>query len=214
MSIATRHPLNSGTAIKRQRGLTLIEVLVTMTILSVGLLGVAGLQGMTKRSTHQAYQRTLATQLVDGIIERVRANPSAAASYHTGTSAPLGNASRGNTRPSPDCSSGNACTDAQLATHDLWSWEQAIDGAAVTKVINGSSTRTGGLMSSRGCIVFTADAGKTNTGTMSVILSWDSLTDISDAVEAGDTVCGSVAANTDGTRRQAVVNTFIFDDTE
>jgi len=207
----------------RQRGLTLIEVLVTLTILSIGLLGVAGLQGMAKRSTHQAYQRTLATQLVDGVIERIRANPTAVASYHTGTGSPLGTstASKGkgkgkkeSGKPSPDCSGVNACTDTQLAAYDLWAWGQLIDGAAVTRVVDGTTINTGGLVSPRGCIMFAADAGKTNTGQISIMLSWEGLTEISDAVEAGGTVCGSGGANSNTRRRQAVVSTYIYDDTE
>ena len=214
MNTATKRVVNPGAGVRRQRGMTLIEIMITMTILSVGLLGVAGLQAMAKRASHQAYQRTVATQLIDGLIERVRANPTAAASYHTGTSAPLGEGSKGDNAPSPSCSNDNSCTDTQLAAHDLWSWEQAIDGAAITQVIDNSSIRAGGLINPRGCVVFTADAGKTNTGQMSVILGWHGLTNISDAVEAGGTVCGSVAANTDASRRQIVVNTYIYDETE
>ena len=226
MNIATGQRANPCKAVRRQRGLTLIEVLVTLTILSVGLLGVAGLQGIAKRSTHQAYQRTLATQLVDGVIERIRANPTAAASYHTGTGSPLGTGPEGETgkggkkggketgKPSPDCSGVNVCTDAQLAAHDLWAWGQMIDGATVTRVVDGDSTNIGGLVSPMGCIVFAADAGKTNTGQISIMLSWEGLTDISDAVEAGDTVCGSGKANSNAMRRQTVVNTYIYDDTE
>ncbi len=190
---------------KRQRGLTLIEVLVTLIILSIGLLGLAGLQGAAKRSSHQAYQRTLATQLVDGIIERIRANPAAAAGYHTGTSSPLGAASKGDSAPSPNCSSGSTCTSAQLATHDLWSWEQAIDGAAITNIDN---SKAGGLISPSGCIVLTADAGKINTGQLSVILSWQGLTDLSDA---GGADCGAYDKDR---RRQTVVNTYIVDEAE
>ena len=210
--------MNSATAQRahpakaRQRGLTLIEVLVTLTILSIGLLGVAGLQGMAKRSTHQAYQRTLATQLVDGVIERIRANPTAVASYHTGTGSPLGGEEA--SQPSPDCSGVNACTDTQLAAYDLWAWGQLIDGTAVTRVVDGTTINTGGLVSPRGCIVFAADAGKTNTGQISIMLSWQGLTEISDAVEAGGTVCGSGGANSNTLRRQAVVSTYIYDDTE
>ena len=211
MNSATTQRAHPGKA--RQRGLTLIEVLVTLTILSIGLLGVAGLQGMAKRSTHQAYQRTLATQLVDGVIERIRANPTAVASYHTGTGSPQGGDAEAS-KPSPDCSGVNTCSDTQLAAYDLWAWGQLIDGTAVTRVVDGTTINTGGLVSPRGCIVFAADAGKTNTGQISIILSWEGLTEISDAVEAGGTVCGSDAANSNTRRRQAVVSTYIYDDTE
>jgi type IV pilus assembly protein PilV len=213
MNSTTAQRATPEKAVRRQHGLTLIEVLVTLTIVSVGLLGVAGLQGMAKRSTHQAYQRTLATQLVDGVIERIRANPTAVASYHTGTGSPQGGDAEAS-KPSPDCSGVNVCTDTQLAAYDLWAWGQLIDGTAVTRVIDGTTINTGGLINPRGCILFAADAGKTNTGQISIMLGWQGLTEISDAVEAGGVVCGSGGANSNTLRRQAVVNTYIYDDTE
>lgn len=191
-----------------QRGLTMIEVLVALVILSVGVLGVAGLQGISKRTNHQALQRTLATHLADEIIERIRANPTAAASYHTGTTSPLGGGTI-TAEPSPDCGT-SACDSSQLATHDLWLWEQAIDGAAITA--GGNSA--GGLVNPQGCIDFTAEAGKINTGQLTVILAWEGMTDISDAASATGVTCGSVAAGSDASRRQLVVNTYVYDASE
>lgn len=187
------------------RGMSLVEVLVTVFVLSVGLLGVASLQGVAKKTNHQAYQRTLATHLVDGIIERIRANPRAAANYHTGTANYLGGKATAPAEPSPTCTTG-ACTTAQLAAHDLWEWERAVDGATVTS--GGASV--GGLMSPRGCIILAVAAGKTNTGSLQVLLNWEGLTDISDAVAAGDTACGA-AAGSDASRRQVAVTTYVYD---
>lgn len=196
-----------------QRGLTMIEVLVALVILSVGVLGVAGLQGIAKRANHQALQRTLATHLADEIIERIRANPSSAASYHTGTAAPLGGGTI-TAEPTPDCRD-NTCLPAQLATHDLWLWEQAIDGAAITV----DDSNAGGLVKPQGCIDFTAEAGKINTGQLTVILAWEGMTDISDAAATENDskatfVCGGVAVGNDASRRQLVVNTYVYDPSE
>ena len=49
----------------RQRGFTLIEVMIAVFVLSIGLLGVAALQLTAKKSSHQAWQRAQAvlTQL-------------------------------------------------------------------------------------------------------------------------------------------------------
>ncbi len=44
---------------KIQSGFTLIEVLVTAIILSVSLLGLVGLQGISKYSSYEARQNTL-----------------------------------------------------------------------------------------------------------------------------------------------------------
>lgn len=191
-----------------QRGLTMIEVLVALVILSVGVLGVAGLQGISKRTNHQALQRTQATHLADQIIERIRANPTAAAKYNTGLSSPLGGGTI-SAEPSPKCGI-NTCTAEQLAAHDLWVWEQAIDGAAITA--GGNSA--GGLVKPQGCIDFTAKAGKTNTGTLSVILAWEGMTDISDAASKAAETCGGVATGSDASRRQLVVHTYVFDPSE
>lgn len=57
-----------------QRGATLIEVLVAVLILSVGLLGLAGLQMTALKSNHSAYYRSQATLLAYDIIDRMRAN--------------------------------------------------------------------------------------------------------------------------------------------
>lgn len=60
--------------IKAQRGATLIEVLVTLVVLSVGLLGMAGLQALSLKSNHSAYYRSQATFLAYDVSERMRAN--------------------------------------------------------------------------------------------------------------------------------------------
>ena len=62
------------TATSRQRGATLIEVLVAMLILSVGLLGLAGMQMTALKSNQSAYYRSQATVLAYDIIDRMRAN--------------------------------------------------------------------------------------------------------------------------------------------
>jgi type IV pilus modification protein PilV len=57
-----------------QHGFTLVEVLVTVVILAVGLLGLAGLQAVSMRNNHSAYERTQAVQLAYDMADRVRAN--------------------------------------------------------------------------------------------------------------------------------------------
>jgi type IV pilus assembly protein PilV len=57
-----------------QRGLSLVEVLVTLVLVSVGLLGIAGLQIASVQNTSSAAQRFEATLLAEDILERMRAN--------------------------------------------------------------------------------------------------------------------------------------------
>jgi type IV pilus assembly protein PilV len=55
-------------------GYTLIEVLVALVVLSVGLLGVAGLQIVGLKGNLSAASRTQASYLAEDIIDRMRAN--------------------------------------------------------------------------------------------------------------------------------------------
>ena len=65
----------------RQAGFSLIEVLVTMVVLSIGLLGVAGMQASGLRNNHAVYTKTQATNLAMDMAERIRANPKGRANY-------------------------------------------------------------------------------------------------------------------------------------
>jgi len=55
-------------------GFTMIEVLVALVVLSIGLLGVAGLQIVGLKGNLSAAFRTQASYLADDIIDRMRAN--------------------------------------------------------------------------------------------------------------------------------------------
>lgn len=67
----TRHRRFSSAA-ARQRGFSLIEVMVAILILGVGLLGFALLQTMNVRFTKSAQQRTIATTLAYEVIDLMR----------------------------------------------------------------------------------------------------------------------------------------------
>jgi type IV pilus assembly protein PilV len=186
-------------------GFTLIEALIAFVILSVGLLGIVSLQAIAKTSQHLAIQHTRAVTLADAIVERIRVNPTAMATYNIGLS-PVGDG----TRSPQDCST--ACTPTQLANHDLWAWDQALAGAVAT--IDAGATNTAGLIQPRGCIVFTPESGKSGTGRLSVIIQWRGLHESFDAVQTGDTRCGGAAIGADDFRRQVVVNTYVVDEKE
>ena len=63
---------------KIQQGFSLLEVLIAIVVLSIGLLGLAGLQASSLRNNHSAYLRSQATFLATDIIDRMRANRLAA----------------------------------------------------------------------------------------------------------------------------------------
>jgi type IV pilus assembly protein PilV len=98
-------------------GATMIEVLVSLLILSIGLLGMVGLQTSSLRNTQSAYFRTQATVMAEDIMERMRANPQAvrAGAYHA-TSGQCNNA----------CLTVAGCSAAAMAQHDLGEWLDAL----------------------------------------------------------------------------------------
>jgi type IV pilus assembly protein PilV len=59
---------------KQQQGFSLIEVLVTMVIISFGLLGIAGVIVNALKNNNSSYARTQASVLANDIIDRMRAN--------------------------------------------------------------------------------------------------------------------------------------------
>jgi type IV pilus assembly protein PilV len=104
----------------RQGGTNLIEVMVALAILSIGLLGLAMMQLEGMRHNTDSYLRTQATFLASDIIERMRANTTAAASYHLSAgSVPA--------TPSKNCE-GNTCTSTELAAYDLDNWYKQVKG--------------------------------------------------------------------------------------
>lgn len=62
----------------RQRGFTLIEILVTVVVLAIGLLGLAGLQVKTLSFNRDAYLLSQVTNLEYDMLDRMRANRGAA----------------------------------------------------------------------------------------------------------------------------------------
>jgi type IV pilus assembly protein PilV len=71
---------------QRQRGVSLIEVMISVLIVSLGLLGAAALQATALRNNQGSYERTQTSILTQGIFDAMRANLVAvnANSYNTG----------------------------------------------------------------------------------------------------------------------------------
>lgn len=125
---------------RRQRGFSLIEVLITILILSVGLLGIAGLQSRLQMSEMEAYQRSQALLLLNDMANRIAANRNAAATYVTGASSPVG--------------VGTTCTTSTSSRKniDMGEWCNALQGAAESIGSGTSASKVGSMVGGRGCV--------------------------------------------------------------
>jgi len=144
---------------KRQRGTTLLEVLVSVLVLSIGLLGVAGLQTYGLRYNQSAYLRSQATILAYDMVDRMRSNSNGVASgfYNSVSTATL--------PTDPNCIS-TGCTSQQLANHDIREWGNYFVGTqAVLPSASGSVSRNGNTFT---VIVSWTELDKTGTANQSV----------------------------------------------
>lgn len=97
------------------RGFSLVELLVAVVVLSIGLLGAAGMLLGALREQSQALQRGAALSLLTDVADRVRANALAGAAYDS--SSPRGE--------SPACNVAAPCDPAALAAQDLAHFDSA-----------------------------------------------------------------------------------------
>ncbi|QNM96344.1 type IV pilus modification protein PilV [Chitinimonas koreensis] len=71
----------------RQSGIMMIEVMLSVLLISIGILGVASLQTYSLRSNQSSYWRSVAADLANDMAERIRANRSPKIVLRDGTSA-------------------------------------------------------------------------------------------------------------------------------
>lgn len=105
-------------------GVGMIEVLVTMLVLAVGLLGLAALQTQSVKASAESGQRSIALNMVSELFERMHMNRQQIDQYQTDITAAVCGAA-----PANQCSTGRVggntvagvqCTPEELATFDVW----------------------------------------------------------------------------------------------
>jgi type IV pilus assembly protein PilV len=110
--------------VNRQSGFGLFEVLITIVIVAIGLLGLAAMQATGLRNNEQGYRASQATVLAYDIADRMRANMGGINSYLT-ASMTLDKAQAAGAVDG--CKSTAGCSPAELAQTDLAEWADRLD---------------------------------------------------------------------------------------
>jgi type IV pilus assembly protein PilV len=165
--------MSASTLPASSRGTSLIEVLVTMLIVSFGLLGLVGLQSRMQLAEMESYQRAQALILLDDMASRIAVNRGMAADYVT-TAGPLG--------------AGMVCPTNPVTRPEIDSavWCKALQGAAEVTAAN---NEVGAVVGGRGCVESLPD------NEYMVTIAWQGLTTIT--APPASVACGSNLYNDD-----------------
>ncbi|GAW94763.1 MULTISPECIES: type IV pilus modification protein PilV [Colwellia] len=182
----------SSPRIKKQQGMSFIEVLIALVILVTGILGAVAMQITAKQGSFDAMQRSLASSLVQDIIARMRANaplinPNLTLNQYARNDYGSAIGVAGNR-----CNLAPGCITADVISNDIYEWELALMGADVTS----AGKNVGGLVGAAACI-------SQNGNVYTVTVSWQAKSKTTDSAVIN---CGVSGAK----RRQVVVQTFIY----
>lgn len=174
--------MNVSISRKHQTGLTLIEILVTLLVMSIGLLGLAGLQATSIKDGLDVSKRSQVTWIANDIIERIRASAAADIAYiaqdpdnRTNVDTirdayPVSFTSGGCSAPSTACSDtsstdASACSAAQIALQDI---QETFCGQSAPTGVIANSPDSLNLTS----VAVTCPSGCSRTSDISVTISW------------------------------------------
>lgn len=104
---------------KQQQGFTLLESLLALFILTIGLLGIAGMHGEGMKSSYIAKQRMVVTLKTQDFLDRIRANAS-------NSDVPL-STYKAVVASDQGCNSGVQCSAGNMMSHDLFLWQKDLD---------------------------------------------------------------------------------------
>lgn len=174
----------------RQSGVLMIEVLITILVTTLGLLGIAALFARSQQMGDEAYQRYQALDIAHQLAEVLSVNRpesllNAASNYVVITAASL---------PGDPAFS---VPDASVASLDLLGFHNALIGAQKTQ----GGLNVAALVAARGCVDFLGTVGSpTDPPRYRVSVAWQGR-EGSAATVAGVSACGTGLYSAENLRR-------------
>jgi len=115
----------------KHSGFAMLEVLISIFVLAIGLLGLAGLQLTNAQNNHSAQLRSQATLFAYDMLDRVRANPVA---FGAGTYNLPG------ATVDADCLTTTGCTPAEMAGNDMYEWTASAYNSSIANILPNGQT--------------------------------------------------------------------------
>lgn len=118
---------------KTQRGVTLVEAMIALLVISIGLLGIAALQLTSMSQNTSALNHSQAVWIANNMADRIRANVCDV------VQAPIYNGIDTNNTYNSDCTRNASCNNLQMVAHDAQIWSdmvQTLPGGRGTVVFN------------------------------------------------------------------------------
>lgn len=123
---------NYTTNKSNEQGFTFIEVLIAVLVISIGLLGMAGLQTTGIQQSHNSYLKTQASILAYDMADRMRANLQGVTAGHYDNV----NSEKNPVDTEPSCiNTGDPCTAQETASYDVYQWTNVAADGSVAKLL-------------------------------------------------------------------------------
>jgi type IV pilus assembly protein PilV len=113
--------------VNKQLGFSMLEVLISMLVIMIGVLGIAGMQMLAINNTENARYQSLATILASSMAAEIQANTA----YWGSPPSSLIQVSNAAATVVPAVAGtclGSVCTPVQMAYYDLSTWGTALAG--------------------------------------------------------------------------------------
>ncbi len=156
------HTINNLTVhrYRASRGFSLLEALIGFLILSIGMLGIASLQGISLKVGKTSVYGSVAMMKVEELFESMRANPTVLDTYAASGAGPgVANA----------CSGGTGCLYPALALDDIFWWRQNL----MAGLPSATSITTSVALVPAASVPAVPAAAASNLVTVTVTVSWN-----------------------------------------
>ena len=182
-----------------------MEVLVTMIIILIGLLGIVALQAKAHVAELEAYQRSQALIILSDITDRLNVNRATATCFNITSNTTAGTPYLGDTTGGSHYDTTTDCTAATsnyntLAKKTLTYIDELLQGSAEALGTN----NVGAMIGARACISYDSSSelgGVSGTGLYTIIVTWQGM---SGGLVAPTKMRCAVGLYGDETQRRAV----------